>query len=1257
MRIDITLICDEVLTFAKLEGAHMDTEEHTLSSFGEGRYSVIKKLGEGGKGIVYKCMDNNLNRVVAIKLIKGELLDNESYSRLIREAKTTAMLSHPNIVSIYDMSRDGQKFYMVVEYVDGVSLEKYIANQRGGVSPKELIRISISIAEALDYAHKHGVLHRDVKPENIMISSDGTVKLMDFGLARSFDSPRLTHAGMIVGTPAYLSPEGAIGKEADARSDLYSLGCVMYQMATGSPPFTSRDSLKLIYSHIHDVPTPPSKVNQEIPQSIDTVIMKLLRKNPDERFQDATKLIETLRDIGDTENVEKQKGHDLETKRDQGIEVSSSFIGRRDRYIVGRDTECDALRKHIDLAKMGDGSAAVIVGEAGSGKTRLAEEARDYAVMRGMKTVTVRGRQSRQQTPHYYFSEMLREYLYMAPPQLVYKICGNYADVAVKMTPELGSKLGPINEVPSSDALVSKTRFYDGAAEIMRNISRETPLLLVFEDVQYADESTMSILETLLEYIHGMQLMILLTLTPSDFGSSLEVAERIYSNRSLDIIQLNNFDRDETATFICNFLSEKRENLTEEFSDFIYTKTNGNPLYVEEVLKLLIEKKLIFKTPSGSWERKPISEIGVPNSLRGLIKERLAVLDDFSLQVLETASIIGAEFDVEILTELLAQDEGRVLDVLENMIKLRIIAERKIGPGEFRLYFTNPQVYSYFYDNISLLRKKRMHLKIAGIMEKKYGEDEENFGSLAHYYLEGGDIAKALKYTLKMGKRWESSFEFRKAAQEYHAAIELIEAGRGRNENVLTPLEKANLFIDYAINMSYYDEKNAHTWAVKALKIFREEGDLEGQLKSIAYLAHQILWEDNQPAREAMTLVMNNIDKPETRKYVGDIAFSTVGHYWYTGMLDKSREILNWFIDYCEKNQLRDLSYFTSAVFSIVLYPIEKQEDLDSIFVRFKSVENDIRNYFGHRNEPGLEADVKSMVYDAEANSYFCLKSDINSTEERFKAGLEFKREFTHVTLRNVLIAECWLLVHIQRGDWDIVEIEMEQMQIPTRVPIGTRSETHYITIAYLVKAWMALFRGEIRQYMDILKNIAENKSLQFISFLYPLLVKALIQEGHLEEAMSRIKEAVQRIEQTGLITEVFSGAVVLSYMGVVAATALEKRDEAEAFLKKSRKMASDFAEDWVHAYHMLAEGEFEVKYDDPRKAVEKFEWARNVFKNKQFLIEYAVISARLAEIYQTLSEWEKGNVALSDALSIFTPLDCRFYVEKLLGLKEQLRA
>jgi len=252
--------------------------EEIPKSFSNGRYVVVKKLGEGGKGIVFKCTDKMLGRTVALKMIKTSL-DEETESRFNREAQTTAKLSHPNIVSVYDIGSVDNHPFLVIEYVDGRSLDDII-KEESPLSPSEIVRVSISIAEALEYSHKLGILHRDIKPENIMISKDNVPKLMDFGLARSVDSPKLTHAGAIVGTPAFISPESALGRENDARSDLYSLGCVMYNMATGQPPFVSKDNLKLIYSHINDMPVPIRRIRKEFPEDLESVIMKLMSKDP-----------------------------------------------------------------------------------------------------------------------------------------------------------------------------------------------------------------------------------------------------------------------------------------------------------------------------------------------------------------------------------------------------------------------------------------------------------------------------------------------------------------------------------------------------------------------------------------------------------------------------------------------------------------------------------------------------------------------------------------------------------------------------------------------------------------------------------------------------------------------------------------------------------------------------------------------------------------------------------------------------------------
>jgi len=207
-----------------------------------GRYAVLKKLGEGGKGVVYKARDTVLNRVVAIKMLKSEVLSEEAYSRVMREARVVAKLNHPNIVSIYDIGKEDEKQFFVLEFVEGMNLLGLMGTYREGKCDLQaVLRIGMDVCGALQYAHSQDVLHRDIKPENILITEEGIAKLMDFGLAKALGGTRITKRGMIVGTPAYLPPEQALGKDSDERSDLYSLGATLYHMATGRPPFPGDD--------------------------------------------------------------------------------------------------------------------------------------------------------------------------------------------------------------------------------------------------------------------------------------------------------------------------------------------------------------------------------------------------------------------------------------------------------------------------------------------------------------------------------------------------------------------------------------------------------------------------------------------------------------------------------------------------------------------------------------------------------------------------------------------------------------------------------------------------------------------------------------------------------------------------------------------------------------------------------------------------------------------------------------------------------
>jgi serine/threonine-protein kinase len=253
------------------------------------RYLIDNELGRGGMGTVYRAHDQTLNRDVAVKLMSDTHLSADGGTRLIREAQAIARLSHPNIVVVYDVGKFEGVPYIVMELVEGSPLNDY---EPEGF--EEIVSITCQLCAALEHAHNHHVVHRDLKPENVMISVDGVAKLMDFGVARSVAS-RFTMEGDIVGTVFYLAPETALGKQVDDRADLYSLGVMLYELTTGELPFVDPNPISVITQHLHAPVIPPRAKDDSIPPHLDSLIVRLLSKDPDDRpatAKEAQKLLE-----------------------------------------------------------------------------------------------------------------------------------------------------------------------------------------------------------------------------------------------------------------------------------------------------------------------------------------------------------------------------------------------------------------------------------------------------------------------------------------------------------------------------------------------------------------------------------------------------------------------------------------------------------------------------------------------------------------------------------------------------------------------------------------------------------------------------------------------------------------------------------------------------------------------------------------------------------------------------------------------------
>lgn len=263
---------------------------HDLS----GRYEILSRIGGGGMALVYKAHDVLLNRKVAVKVLRQQFVGDEEFIRRFRrEAQSAAALSHPNVVSIYDVGQEDDTHYIVMEYVEGNNLNEIIQD-RAPLQTDEAVRIASQICDALEHAHHNHIIHRDIKPHNILIGNNGRVKVTDFGIARAATASTITQTGSVVGSVHYFSPEHAKGINTGEKSDLYSLGIVLYQMLTGKLPFLGESPISVALKHLQETFEDPRSVNPHIPQSVENVILKAMRKNPSERYSSARDMLQDL---------------------------------------------------------------------------------------------------------------------------------------------------------------------------------------------------------------------------------------------------------------------------------------------------------------------------------------------------------------------------------------------------------------------------------------------------------------------------------------------------------------------------------------------------------------------------------------------------------------------------------------------------------------------------------------------------------------------------------------------------------------------------------------------------------------------------------------------------------------------------------------------------------------------------------------------------------------------------------------------------
>lgn len=725
------------------------------------RYRLDSELGRGGMGTVYRATDLDLHREVAVKVLSATSQSPDARERLIREARAAAALNHPHIVTIHDVGESAGFPFLVMELIGGPRL-----SQARPTDLSRVVSIAIQICSALEHAHGNSIVHRDLKPDNVLLSgtSDSSnVKLADLGLALPAYGARISRAGVIVGTAAYMAPEQALGQAIDGRADLYALGVLLYELTTGRLPFTGDDPLTIVSQHVHAPVVPPRVLRPDLPRALETIIVKLLAKDPAHRYSSATETRAAL--------LEALDGEDEQSTPDSAPAVAILDALSRGR-LIGRNDELTEARELWQRAREGRGHAVLLSGEPGAGKTRLAREITIQAAVDGALVLSGGCYEYEAATPYLPFVEAFRRWVREEKnDEKLRETLGDAATQIAKLAPEIETRLGPFPERQALTAHEERLLFFDAVAQVFSNIARRQSLLFYADDLHWADRGTLWLLSHLLRQLRNERVLIIGAYRETELDRAHPLAKSLVDwnrERLITRIALRRFNQSETGDQLGALLGER---VSGEFAIAVHRETEGNPFFVEEVLKALIERGSV-RRESGKWRRCDMEQLMIPQSVKEAIGHRLDRVSQNCNEVLRVAAILGKAFTFDDLSAAVEQNEDVLLDALDEGTNAQLITS---GSGD-SFSFTHDKIREVLYEELNSIRRRRLHRHVAEGLERRCEKVPCAVEKLAHHYIQAGDHQRGLEYAKQTAAEAAKVFAFDEAIAAYGQARDCAEA-------------------------------------------------------------------------------------------------------------------------------------------------------------------------------------------------------------------------------------------------------------------------------------------------------------------------------------------------------------------------------------------------------------------------------------------------------------------------------------------------
>ncbi|MDY6804548.1 MAG: AAA family ATPase [Cyanobacteriota bacterium] len=1258
-------------------------------------YQSIEEIHSSDRSLVYRAKSQSDNQPVILKILKPAYPPPERIAEFQREYELTNSLDIPGAIDVYSILETSDRYWtMVVEDFGGQSLKKTVQSQQ--LTLHEFLSLAVKITQIIGELHQQQIIHKDINPSNVVWNrqTDG-LKIIDFGISTKLSRETTTfrNPNLLEGTLAYISPEqtGRMNREIDYRSDFYSLGVTFYELLVGQLPFETREPMELVHSHIAKQPTPPRRKNSDIPQAVSNIIMKLMAKTAEERYQSAWGLKADL----ETCLLQLQTNNQIAEFALGSRDISDKF--QIPQKLYGRQEQVDRLLASFERVSQGAAEIILVAGYSGIGKSALVNEIHKPITREKGYFISGKFDQFKRDIPYaaliLAFQELIKQLLTESETQLqVWKqklsdALGNNGEVIADVIPEIELIIGKQPPVPQLGPTESQNRFnivFQNFIDVFTQ--KEHPLVIFIDDLQWADLASLKLLELLMTDSDRQYLLLLGAYRDNEVSPAhplIQTLERIQEqNATVNTITLEPLSVEWVNQLIADTLKCPGEE-SQPLAELAFEKTQGNPFFLTQLLQSLYEEKLLSFSDSSDrwqWNLEEIKAVEIADNVVDLTIGKIEKLEDKTQNLLKLAACIGNQFDLAILSVVSSIDlseaavdlwpaleQGFILPLSDNY-KLPISEEPAIS---IAYKFLHDRVQQAAYSLIPEAQKQRVHLEIGQLLLKSTPpyKVEENIFALVNQLNMGADLIAAVndrnelaRLNLIAGKKAKASAAYQAAAKYLKVGLELLPSDSWEEEYDLTLALYVETVGAQYLNAEFED---AEQLAAVVLELAKSALDKVGvyEIKIQSYSSQfqfqkaidtglEILAQlgvvfSPQPSQENVYKAKQTLEAFLKDKRIEDLALLP-----QMTSLDKLA-IVKILTNILSSAGIASPSLWSIAVLNIIILSIKYGESSYTItgyvfYSAYLAIEQDIQRAYDYGKLSLRFIDSPKAKHQKNV----ILHTFFNYTKHWLKPVRETLRikEIINTAIEDgdleysgyACITYCYH--HFYAGE-NLSKLETECSKY--FILMFKYKQEHTINALLFLRQLTLNLLGKSKNKEELTGEACDEKTLfsiylrvkNYTSIYYCYTKKAIL--------LYVMKKHVKSLEQSQLSTQYKSSAAGMMVIGVnnfynslsyLACYALVGSEEQKQYLKevaanqeKMKFWAENAPSNYQNKYD-LVEAETARALGNNGKAREYYDRAIEGAKEQGFLHEEAIANERAAEFYFAIGREEVGRLYMKNA-------------------------